>query len=196
MNLKTVPRTAVTTYIKVVRWPIDRVLGRDAKLVVDRAEASARDVAGTVLGDEQLQRDAEKRRVVADEREKAAKLRAEAQTRRQQATRKANERKAKAEQERTQATRDAKAKQDKAKRERDAATKRATDAEAKRKEATEKAAAAKQEAIDDKAKRDRLEQLDRETGVVKEKEEALTSSDEAARLREAAGQAKAARKSS
>ena len=81
MNLRTIPRAAVGGYVKALRWPLDRaagVLGRDTT-DLDRAEAGAREAAGAVLGDDDMVRDAGRRRTAADKREEAARLRKQAQ---------------------------------------------------------------------------------------------------------------------
>ena len=63
MGLKDIPRTVVGGYLKVARAPIDATLklaghGKRGEAVVDRADAAARDLAGTALGDEELRREA------------------------------------------------------------------------------------------------------------------------------------------
>ena len=86
MALKNIPRTVVGGYLKVARAPVDAALklagrGKQGEVVVDRAEAAARDVAGTALGDEELRRDAARRRTAADTREEAIELREQAEER-------------------------------------------------------------------------------------------------------------------
>ena len=84
MNLRTIPRAAIGGYVKAVRWPLDRaatMLGRDT-LGLDRAEAARARGAGAVLGDEQLLRDAGRRRTAVTQRERAGELRAQADQRR------------------------------------------------------------------------------------------------------------------
>src|SRR3954451_19198970 len=98
MNLRSVPRAAVGGYIKVLRWPVERALSlRDGDgngdLTVDRAEAAAREVAGTALGDEELKADARARRSAADQREQAADLREQAERTRAQGQQRAATRK-------------------------------------------------------------------------------------------------------
>src|SRR4051812_3858781 len=86
--LRQISRAAVGGYVKAVRLPLDtaaRVAGRGngrtsgITLALDRAEATARDVAGRALGDAELRHDAGRRRLAADERERALRLRAEAE---------------------------------------------------------------------------------------------------------------------
>ena len=126
MNLRSIPRAAIGGYIKVLRWPLDRtaaLLRRDgepsgAERTVDRADAAARGAAGTVLGDEELKREANRRSLATDERERAATLRkaagaqveaaeeqleqrnAEAERRRQQAAERAERKRKQVEQDR------------------------------------------------------------------------------------------------
>jgi hypothetical protein len=80
MDRLSLPRHAVAGYIKLARLPLDTTVklagrGERGKLVVDRAGAAARDVAGATLGDDELRRDAQLRRAATDERERAHDLR-------------------------------------------------------------------------------------------------------------------------
>lgn len=189
MDLLSIPRAAVGAGLKVARLPLDVALklagrGKDAELVVDRADAAARDLAGAALGDEQLRRDATRRRTAADTREEAYDLHAEAAERSRAAAR-----------QREQAERRAAEKRDAAEDARNARTRAAANTAERRKAANERAAQATEDALDTKAKRDRLEQLDRATDALEQRDAALTASDEAARLRDEAERAKAARKS-
>src|SRR6059058_3937446 len=112
MNLRSLPRAAVGGYIKAVRWPVERALslrGGDGKLTIDRAEAAARDVAGTALGDPELKAEADARFEAAERRERAEALEAqarreaaEARQRRTSAAEAARERKRTADRERQQ----------------------------------------------------------------------------------------------
>src|SRR3954470_5050196 len=82
MNLRTIPRAAVGGYIKALRWPVERALcprRGAASLTVDRAEAAAREVAGTALADDELKAEARARRSAADKREQAHDLREQAE---------------------------------------------------------------------------------------------------------------------
>src|SRR5688500_5691419 len=105
MNLRSIPRAAVGGYIKAVRWPLDQTAKllrsngdkSEAELAVDRADAAARNVAGTVLGDEELKQQAERRATAADERERAKKLRGAAEARTQQAEQELDQRREQAE---------------------------------------------------------------------------------------------------
>src|SRR4051812_11334453 len=86
-------RNAVDGYLKLVRLPIDAAVrfGLGNSETVDRADAGIRALAGRIIGDQELIRDAERRRAAVDERERAALLRVEAEQRRQQATKTAEQ---------------------------------------------------------------------------------------------------------
>ncbi len=97
MSMRTISRSAVGGYIKLLRLPLDAAVGlrtrngrhgvAGATIKLDRMEAGLRRMAGKTLGDEELVRDAERRRLAADERERAAGLRAEARGRSEMARR-------------------------------------------------------------------------------------------------------------
>src|SRR3954452_3436222 len=167
MNLRTIPRAAVGGYIKAVRWPLDRaatMLGRDT-LGLDRAEAAAREAAGAVLGDDQILRDAGRRRTAVTQREHAEELRTQAEQRKEQAQRQTKARK-----------------------------QSAAAAERRGVSAARKTAAKQEEAIDDRAKRERLATLEKKSEALDKQEDALPAADEAQRLQDAAAKTKARRK--
>src|SRR5436189_6181141 len=95
MNPRSIPRTAVRGYLGLARLPLDAAIrllpgngsgrGSAADLALDRADASIRAIVATILGDPVLRRDAQRRRVAADERQRALRLRAEAQRKSEQA---------------------------------------------------------------------------------------------------------------
>jgi hypothetical protein len=103
MTTRDIPRAAVDSYLRLVRWPVDTAVGLlpgddqrgarpAAELTVDRADATLRGLAGRVLADAELRQDAARRRVAADERERALHLRAEAQRTQRQADDRLSER--------------------------------------------------------------------------------------------------------
>src|SRR5687768_11296672 len=102
MTTRTIPRAAVDVYLRVARLPVDTAVGLlpgddqgirpAAQLTVDRADATLRDLAGLVLADRELRADAARRRIAADERERALRLRAEARRTKQQADERLGER--------------------------------------------------------------------------------------------------------
>src|SRR4029077_7092552 len=85
MTAGKVGRAAVSGWFRAARLPVDmavRVLpnGNEgprngAMLAIDRLEATMRDTVGGLLGDDDLRADAHRRRIAADERERALELR-------------------------------------------------------------------------------------------------------------------------
>jgi hypothetical protein len=94
MNVQQIPRTIVNRGLDAARFPIDtvaRLAGGDERwtIAVDRLEAGVRETAGRVLGDETLVGDARLQRTEAAEREKALRLRLEAERAKREGERRA-----------------------------------------------------------------------------------------------------------
>ena len=204
MNVQTIPRNALDGYLRLLRLPANAVVralgGRHggtsaAELVLDRADAAVRDAVGQVLNDSQLRDDARRRRAAADERERALKLRAEAERTSQQADATMADRQDAAEEKRRAAAKLEQQKKARAQQERAATSRKLAGAEERRQAAVRAEAKRAEEAIEDRSRRSRLAQLDTEAVTLAEEEEALTARSEAQRLRRAAGETKAARKS-
>jgi hypothetical protein len=203
MGLRDIPRTAVGGYIKLARLPIDtglKLIGRGGngnatKLAADRVDATAREAAATVLGDDQLKEDAQRRHQATEQRQRAVKKRAQATRKSAEADAELQERTESAEKRRTQAAKRASQRKQTAQGAARKRQQRAAETERKRKQASEKAAEQVDEQIADRERRLRLEQLDTKSGALEEREEALTAADEAQRLEKAAATAKAERKS-
>jgi hypothetical protein len=200
MGLKDIPRTVVGGYLKVARAPIDATLklagrGKRGEAVVDRADAAARDLAGTALGDEELRREAALRRTAADAREEAVDLREAAEEREAAAQARQAERTKAAQRRRASAAKKATERKATARTTATARKSAAASTAAQRKTTSRKAAAAKADVRDTRAKKARLAQIEGEAEALAERETALTAADEAARLQDAAERAKTARKS-
>lgn len=199
MSLRSIPRTFLDSYLKVVKWPVDRagsrLGGEKAEIAIDRADATVRATAATVIGDGELREDAQRRFTAADERERALKLRLEAELRAERADDKLQERKQSAAQQKQAAAKraaDAKQRAEKAKQ---AKKKNLEEVEARRLQSNDAATAKKEEAIEAKERRQRLEALNEEAEALEKREEALVTKDEAQRLGKAAAAVKEARKS-
>jgi hypothetical protein len=203
MGLRDIPRAAVGGYIKAVRWPVDRTVKAlrgsgdtsGAEIVVDRADAAARGTAATVLGDEKLKQEAQRRSTAATERDRARKLRGAASAQAEAAEEQHEQREAQLEEQRQRAAQRAEAKREAAVKEKAEQEKKAKQAEQRRKRAAEKAAAKREEELESQAKRERLAALEKEKQALDEKDEAVVASDEAQRLQQATATAKEARKS-
>jgi hypothetical protein len=204
MSISDIPRTVVESYLRLIRVPLDAAIERlpgngtgaapSAMLAVDRADASVRAVLASLLRDPGLREDARQRRTAAEKREEAMRLREAAERTSEDADARLSRREAQAERQREQAERHAKARRNEADQQRQAKAKRAAQAERKRQEANHKAAAASKKAVEKRATKKQLDALETKAEVLGEKDRALTASDEARRLRDAASQTKAQRK--
>ena len=203
MNLLTIPRLAVDTYLKAVKWPLGRAAGafgrngaaNGAEIALDRADATARGTAGAVLNDPVLKQDAALRGTAADERARAQKLRATAEKVSEQSDAELEQRKQQADKRRQMAAKTANERKQQAEKARKERERKAAETTSKRKAANAKATAKVEESIEERAKRERLEAIERKAEALDEKQEAVTASDEAQRLAKAAATAKAERKS-
>jgi len=205
MDIKTMQRTALDRYLRTVRMPLDKAVDlfdRDGgnsgagavRLTLDRADATVRDVAGRIWRDDELRAEATRRRVAADERERALRLEAAAEERSAEADAEFRRRQEQAEQRRFKAEQQAEDKRRQAEEKRQADKRRAAEQAARTKAAVRKSAAKVETAIDKQAREARLGQLEEEAAVLQKQEAAIVTEDEAQRLRKAASQAKAARK--
>jgi hypothetical protein len=199
--IRDITRTAIGGYVKLLRLPLDtalRVAGRGkssgAGQAVDHVDATAREVAGAVTGDEELKEQGRRKHKAAEQRGRAADLKAAAEAKRQEADQDLDEGRERAQQRRKQAGQRAQERRQKAAQQTTKQKQSAKQSEQRRKAATAKATAKAQEAIDDRARDARLEQLDRQERALTEQEEAVTASDEAQRLEKAASQVKEQRK--
>src|SRR5689334_20064375 len=112
--LQTIPKAAVGGAIKLVRLPADTALRlapesltSSAKLAVDSADATVRNVAGTALANPGLREDAQRLREAVDERRRALDLRETAAERTERASERAQRAETEAERKRKQAQADA-----------------------------------------------------------------------------------------
>ena len=200
MDIRTIPRTALNGYLRLLRVPVDAATGllpregEGARVLVDRADAVVRDVAGRLWRDDELREDARRRLLAADERERALRLRSEAEARTEQADAELRRREEEAGSRRRRAEEQAEEQRRRVEEQAQAEKRRASEQAARNKAAVRKAAAETEAELDKQARRTRLEQLDTEAEVLAEQEKALTAADETQRLRRATSQAKAARK--
>jgi colicin import membrane protein len=206
VNVRTLPRAAVDSTLKLVRLPLDSAIGLlpgngtgarpVAELVVDRADAALRALFGTVLGDPALREDAQRQQEAAQEREKALRLRLAAERRSEQADTRLEQQHEQAEHERKQAAQRARAQRERAARKRQERQQDAVTTERRRLAASRQATARSAKATDQRAAKKRLKSLDTKANALRDQEQARTAADEATRLGKAAGRIKAERKAS
>ena len=204
MSIRDIPRGAVDGAVKLARLPVDAAIallpgnGNGARpaatIAVDRVDATVRKVAGYALRDEELREDAMRRRVAADERARALRLRDTAEARSAAADEKLADRVEQAEERRAAAEQRAKRERAQAEQRRAAKSRAAGQAETKRKASSRRAKAKVDEVIDEQADEARLAQLKTEAKALEKREAALIAKDEARRLQDAATARKAARK--
>lgn len=205
MNLRQIPRTAVVSYLRLVRAPLDGAIALlpgngtgpkpAAKLAVDRADAAVRSLIAGALGDRVLLDDARRRQLAAEERSAALRLRTEAERTTEAAQADLAEREQRAVRQREQAAQRAREKRQQATRDAEQKAQRAVEIEQQRLKATQVAERRAEEAIAEREPGERLEALNTTADALEEKEQELVARDEARRLREAASRAKAERKS-
>jgi colicin import membrane protein len=204
MTVRSIPRTVVTESVKLARFPVDTVVRtapgisdstRDRiGLTVDRWEAGVRQIAGTLLADDELRRGAKRQEAAIDLRADAAELKEEADLVTKAAADDLQRRVATATQTRTEADRRADERAERAKAKASQGRRQAQTTEGRRRAASRDAATAAEEEIDRTARRERLEVLDHEAEVLAERTQALDAKNEAQRLRRAASRTKSARK--
>lgn len=204
MSMRTIPRSAVGGAVKLARLPLDLAVSLlpgngagprpAASIAVDRWEATLRRVAGYALRDDELREDAARRRVAADERARALRLRVAAERRSAEADERLADRFEQAEEHRSVAQERAERQRQAAEQQRAAKARAAAQAESRRKAATRRARANVEQAIEEQADEARLERLRAKAQALEEREVALTAEDEAQRLQEAATAKKAARR--
>lgn len=204
MNVRVIPRTAVKGYLKLIRTPLDTAIrllpgnGTGAKpaaqLAVDRADASLRSMAGTLLGDPVLRADGQGRRQAAHERDRGVRLRSQAQQTAEQADARLEERQEQAHAQRQRARETASTRRRQAETEAQMEKQRAEKAESQRREAARTAAAQREQAIENRAPQEELQTLEAKSDALRTREQELAARDEARRLAEAASHVKAERK--
>jgi hypothetical protein len=203
MNVRAVPRTALKGYLKLVRTPLETAIGllprndsgaKPAQLAVDRADATVRTVAGTLLGDPVLREDGERRRLAAKERERGLRLRHQADETAEQAETRLRQSEDRAERQRRRARETASTRRRQAETKAQNETRQAAKTESRRRDAARQAAAQREQAINKRAPREKLEALDAKSEALRAREQELAARDEARRLGDAASRVKAKRK--
>lgn len=200
MNMQAIPRTLISSSLRLIRLPIDGALRlggnstNGARLAVDRVDAGVRGAAGVLLRDDALTEDAFLRRSAADERQHALRLRGEAEFRADRGEREVEQTGEEGNARRRRADKAARQRKEMAKKQRNAKKSNAAKRAGSRKQAVQKAARARKQLVAEDSKRDRLEAVERKSEALDEQAGALATSAEAKRLQKAASGAKARRK--
>lgn len=205
MNVRAIPRAALSGYLKLVRMPLDAAIalllgnGRGpkpaAQLVVDRADANLRSMGGAVLGDSVLREDAERRSQAVRERAQGVRLRSRAEAIADDADARLDARDEQASKQRRRAEESAKTRRRQAEAKAGQQKRQAANREGRRREASRAIAAEHERAIEEREPREELQALDAKTEALRAREDELAARDEAQRLADAARKVKADRKS-
>ena len=192
--IRTLTRVAVGGTLTAAEWPLRRVAGifPAGELVVDQVDAALRDVAGTILFDQQLHEDARRRREAAAQRLTGVNLRDRAEEERIEAEERVEREREEAERLRAEARREADRKRRQARAETQAEKQQVEESARRRKQEARADARATHEVLDAVERDQRLAVLDKQSEALEEQREAVTANDEAQRLAEAAARAKAA----
>lgn len=200
MNARFLPRIALTSGLKLARLPLDTVIavlpgdGAGARLALDRADAAVRSVFGAILGDPALRTDAERRRQAAQERQRAAKLRAEAERTGERAEARFEQREDHAREQRERAVRREQGRRRQARNTAEEQKRRADETERNRRANSRQIKNRREEEVAQQEPRERLEALEAQSDALRAKEAEVVARDEAERLAEAASRTKANRK--
>jgi hypothetical protein len=205
MNVRVIPRVALNGYLKLVRAPLDRAIGLlpaegegagpRAQLAVDRADATVRSLAGTILADRVLREDGQRRFQAARERERGVRLRARARETADRADTRLQEREDHARRQRERAREVAATRRRQAEREAKNEKRRAGATARRRREVSQKVAAERHQAIEERAPREELRTLANKREALRAREQELAAWAEAQRLADAASRVKSERKS-
>jgi hypothetical protein len=204
MNVRLIPRTALNGYLRLVRTPLDTAIGLlpgngdgprpAAQLVVDRADATVRSMAGTLLRDPVLLEDGQRRRQAARERERAVRLRTSEDQTAEVADERLEQREEQARKQRQRARETANARRRQAESQAQKEKQQAAKTSSRRREASQKAAAKREEAIQKQAPREELQATQAKSDALRAREAELAARDEARRLADAASKVRAERK--
>lgn len=204
MTPQTIPGKTVGGALNLIRLPADLLLSiapdsraaTSAGLMIDRADAAIRGQLSRLLSDSEMGEDATQRRVAADERRRALRLRTEADARLETAEAVTEQRRDEAKARRRKADGQAKRRRARAKDQREQKKAQAAEAANERINAARTDAANAEEEVERRGKLDRLEQLENKSKALEVKESAVRAAAEARRLEEAAATTKGRRKAS
>jgi hypothetical protein len=196
--------SALDAYLRLLRRPVDAAVGlipgprtgpgAAARLTVDRFDASLRAVLGAALGDPELSEQARRRQAATDERERAVKLRQDANVAQERSDARLEERHEQASERREQAQSRAASRRRQAERSAQTRTRRARQTAGERLQASREQEKRTAERIETQADRERLPAVEEQAQALSEREAALEQADEARRVAQAAARVKGERK--
>jgi hypothetical protein len=204
VNVQTLPRTIVNTYLSAARLPLNVVAKARGQqdneqwppaLAFEGFEAGVETVVGSLLRDDELVEAGRLRQAKIAQLRKAAYLETVADTKREQADQEFAQRREQAEQKRRAAERRAQQREQKV--EQDAQQKKAAvdRAAAKKKTAARRTAAAQEEVVDRRERAATVQSLDREAKALQAQQEALDAAKTAEVIEESIEGTKEARQS-
>jgi hypothetical protein len=205
VNVQTLPRTVINTYLSVARFPLNAVAKARGQheneqwppaLAFEGFEAGVETVLGSLLRDEELVEAGRLRQAKVAQLRKAAYLETVADTKREQAQQQFTERRTDAEQKRRAAAQRAEQRERNVEQEAQQRKAAADAAAAKKKTAARKVAAAQEEVIDRRERAATVQSLDREAKALKVQQDALDAAETAEVIDESIEGTKEARRSS
>jgi DNA anti-recombination protein RmuC len=206
MNIRTLPRIAIRGSLFALRTPLSLAASalpggeggaRDsARLAVERLDVSLLDTVARVTLDRDLAEEARLKRVALAERERATRLRANADREQARAEQELAERREQAERLREGADRRAEARRNAAEERRSQRQNAAAKVGQQRRQTNRGIERAHEQRVEEQAKQARLEALDKKLDALDERQEAIAERQEAERLAGAAARAKEERKTS
>ncbi|HZU60222.1 MAG TPA: hypothetical protein VE983_04610, partial [Solirubrobacteraceae bacterium] len=167
--VRIIPRITFKASLRLIRLPVDLAInllpaGRQpAKLAVERADATARAVAGTLLGDAALRDEADRLYRAADARQQATELRDQAEEVADHADARVHQRQQQASRRRQAAENQAGARRRQARQRQGQKVRRAAEVQEERLQDSERTEAVVEQAIEEEAPRARLDALDAQT---------------------------------
>jgi hypothetical protein len=191
-------------YLRLIRRPVDGAVGllpgrrtgpgAAARVTVDRVDATIRSLLGATLRDEALSEDADRRQQAAVERQRALKLRQDAEAVQARTEDRLQARHEQSSERREQARGTAASRRRQAERTEQSRTQRARQAESERLQASRAQEQGAEEQIERQESQARLPGVEEQAHALAEHEVALQQADEARRIGSAAARVKRERK--
>lgn len=202
-TLTTIPKVAVTSYLRVLRLPLDAVetvthRNGDAEwppaLAFDAFEAQVKGILGSILRDDELVQEANRERIRIDQLRRAIALDAEAEMRRDQADSELAERREQAQNKAESAEDRAEQAEKRLKQEKQEAKREVQQKVTEKKQNVRKASSAREDRIADIEREAEAERIRAEREALADRKDALEATGDALKLDAAAASVKSRRK--